>query len=111
MMMGALLGQLARAPDDSLVLELVPDLVLLARAREAAAARGRSLNAYVLAACRRFMDHASEEEWTTLIGRFQGGAEPGPSFVEAALRRSLDAAAGCECGLRSDRPGPRVGST
>ena len=98
MMMGDLLRRLARAPDDSLVLELVPDIVLLARARQAAAAGGRSLGAYVLAACRRYMDAASEEEWTALVGRFQDGAEPGPSFVEAALRRSLDAAPGCGCG-------------
>ena len=97
MMVGQILRRLALSADDSLVLDLVPDLVLLARAREAAESGGRSLSGYVAAACRGFIDSASEDEWTTLIGRFQNGAEPGASFVEAALRRSLDAG-GCGCG-------------
>lgn len=98
MMMGALLDQLARSRDDTLAHELVPDLVLLARARAAAAASGRPLHAYVLFACRRFMDAGREEAWTRLIGRFQDGADPAPCFVEAALLHSFERATACGCG-------------
>ena len=53
MMLGQTLKELARASDESAALELLPDLVLLGRAQEAAAAAGLSLNQFVLGACRR----------------------------------------------------------
>ena len=52
MMLGATLKELARTSDESVALELLPDLVLLGRARAAAEAEGLSLNQYVLGACR-----------------------------------------------------------
>lgn len=97
MMLGQTLNQLARTSDESVVLPLLPDLVLLARARAAAAPAGLSLNQYVLGACRAFLDGAGEEDWATLMSRLRDGAEPGITLVEMALQRRLDAGS-CGCG-------------
>jgi len=97
MMLGQTLRQLEETNDESVVLELVPDLVLLGRARAAAAAAGLSLNRYVLGACRVFLDRAGEDDWTTLMGRLRDGAEPGVTVVAMALERQLDGHA-CDCG-------------
>jgi hypothetical protein len=97
MMLGQTLKELARISDESLVLELLPDLVLLARTRAVAAAAGLSLNQYVLGACRAFLDCAGEEEWATLMSRLRGGAEPGVTLVAMAVQQRLDAGA-CGCG-------------
>jgi hypothetical protein len=97
MMLGQTLKQLARTSDESVALELLPDLVLLARTRAAAAAAGLSLNQYVLGACRVFLDRAGEEDWTTLMGHLRGGAEPGVTVVAMALQRQLEAGP-CGCG-------------
>ena len=56
MMLGQTLKELARTSDESVALELLPDLVLLGRARAAAAAADLTLNQYVLGACRVFDD-------------------------------------------------------
>jgi hypothetical protein len=97
MMLGQTLKELARTSDESAALTLLPDLVLLARVRSAAAAAGLSLNQYVLAACRAFLDRAAEEEWATLMSRLRDGAEPGVTLVAMAVQRGLDAGA-CGCG-------------
>lgn len=97
MMLGQTLKELARTSDESVALELLPDLVLLGRARSAAAAEGLSLNQYVLGACRAFLDHAGEEDWAMLMSRLRDGAEPGVTLVAIAVQRRLDAAA-CGCG-------------
>jgi hypothetical protein len=97
MMLGQTLKELARTSDESVVLELLPDLVLLGRARAAAAAAGLSLNQYVLGACRAFFDRADEEEWASLMSRLRDGAEPGVTLVAMAVRQRLDAGA-CRCG-------------
>jgi hypothetical protein len=97
MMLGQTLNELARTSDESAALALLPDLVMLARVRSAAAAAGLSLNQYVLAACRAFLDRAEEEEWATLMSRLRDGAEPGVTLVAMAVQRRLDAGA-CGCG-------------
>jgi hypothetical protein len=97
MMLGQTLKELARTSDESAALALLPDLVMLARVRSAAAAAGLSLNQYVLAACRAFLDRAAVEEWATLMSRLRDGAEPGVTLVAMAVQRRLDAAA-CGCG-------------
>ncbi|MGH6900741.1 MAG: hypothetical protein ACREJ5_30010 [Geminicoccaceae bacterium] len=97
MMLGQTLKELARTSDESVALALLPDLVLLARARAAAAAAGLSLNQYVLGACRAFLDRAGEEEWATLMSRLRDGAEPGITLVAIAVRQRLDVGA-CSCG-------------
>ena len=97
MMLGATLKELARTSDESVALELLPDLVLLGRARAAAAAADQSLNQFVLAACRAFLDRGDEEEWSHLMSRLRDGAEPGATLVAIAVQRSLDAKA-CGCG-------------
>jgi hypothetical protein len=97
MMLGRTLKELARTSDESVVLELMPDLVLLCRTRAAATAAGLSLNQYVLGACRAFLDRAGEEEWATLMSRLRDGAEPGITLVAIAVQGRLDAAA-CGCG-------------
>jgi hypothetical protein len=102
MMLGQTLKELAGTSDESLALELLPDLVLLARTRAAAAAAGLSLNHYVLGACRGFLDRAGEEEWATLMSRLRDGAEPGITVVEAAVRQRLEAG---ECACGAGRPG------
>ena len=102
MMLGQTLKELARTSDESVALELLPDLVLLGRARAAAAAADLTLNQYVLGACRMFLDGAGEEEWATLMSRLRDGAEPGVTLVELAVQLKLDApACGCGRGLPS----------
>lgn len=97
MMLGQTLKQLARTCDDSVAVELLPDIVLLGRARAAAAAADVSLNQFVLGACRAFLDRGGEEEWAQLMGRLRDGAEPGVTLVAIAVQRRLDAGA-CGCG-------------
>jgi hypothetical protein len=97
MMLGATLKELARTSDESVALELLPDLVLLGRARAAAAAAEMSLNQFVLAACRAFLDRGGEEEWSHLMSRLRDGAEPGITLVALAVQRRLDTEA-CGCG-------------
>jgi hypothetical protein len=89
MMLGQTLKELARTSDESVALELMPDLVLLGRTRAAAAAAGLSLNQYVLGACRAFIDRAGEEEWATLMSRLRDGAEPGITLVAIAVQQRL----------------------
>jgi hypothetical protein len=102
MMLGQTLNELARTSDESVALALLPDLVLLGRARAAAAGTGLSLNQFVLDACRGFLDRAQEEEWATLMSRLRDGAEPGITLVAMAVRRRLDASAGaCGHGTRA----------
>lgn len=97
MMLGQTLKELERTSDQSVALELLPDLVLLSRARMAAAAADLSLNHFVLGACRAFLDRAGEEEWATLMSRLRDGAEPGVTLVAIAVQRRLDAGV-CGCG-------------
>ena len=97
MMLGQTLKELARTSDESVVLELMPDLVLLGRTRSAAAVTGVSLNQYVLGACRAFLDRAGEEEWAILMSRLRDGAEPGVTVVTMAVQHRLDAGV-CGCG-------------
>lgn len=97
MMLGQTLNQLARTSDESVALSLLPDLVLLARTRAAAAAAGQSLNAYVLAACQDFLNGAAEEEWTTLMGHLRDGDEAGATLVQMAVERRLRPEC-CGCG-------------
>jgi hypothetical protein len=93
MMLGRALKELARTSDESVALELLPDLVLLGRARAAAAAANLSLNQYVLGACRAFLERGGEEEWATLMSRLRDGAEPGVTLVAIAVRQRLDVGA------------------
>ena len=97
LMLGQTLKELARTSDESVALELMPDLVLLGRTRAAATAAGLSLNQYVLGACRAFLDRAGEEEWATLMSRLRDGAEPGVTLVAIAVQGQLEAGA-CGCG-------------
>jgi hypothetical protein len=97
MMLGQTLKELARTTDESLSVELLPDLVLLGRTRAAAATAGLSLNHYVLRACRSFLDRADEGEWAVLMSRLRDGAEPGITLVALAVARRLDAEA-CDGG-------------
>jgi hypothetical protein len=111
MMLGQTLKELARTADESVVLELMPDLVLLSRTRAAAAAHDLSLNQYVLGACRAFLDRAGEEEWATLMSHLRDGAEPGITLVTIAVRQTLDAGpCGCGHGGMVSAAGRRPGS-
>jgi hypothetical protein len=97
MMLGQTLNELGRTSDESIALDLLPDVVLLARTQAAADAAGLSLNGYVLGACRAFLDRAGEEEWSALMSRLRDGAEPGVTLVALALQRRFDSS-GCGCG-------------
>jgi hypothetical protein len=101
MMLGRTLKELARTSDESVAVELLPDLVLLGRTRAAAAMAALSLNQYVLRACRAFLDRADEAEWTVLMSRLRDGAEPGITLVAMAVARRLDAEA---CDGAHERP-------
>ena len=96
MMFGQALRALECEADESLALGLLPDLVLLSRARAAAAALDLTLNQYLLGACRSFLERADEEEWATLMSRLRDGAEPGLTLVSTAVQRRLDATR-CGC--------------
>jgi hypothetical protein len=101
-LLGQTLKQLARTSDESVALELLPDLVLLGRTRAAAAAAGLPLNQFVLRACRAFLDRAGAAEWASLMSRLREGAEPGVTLVAMALQPVLDGrACGCGRGPRS----------
>ena len=81
MMLGQTLKELARTSDETVALELLPDLVLLGRTRAAATAAGLSLNQYVLGACRAFLEHAGEEDWATLTSHLKNTDDPGTACL------------------------------
>src|SRR3546814_21196307 len=73
-------------------------LVRLARIQAAAAAREESLGTYIHDAIRRFLDTASEEEWTTAMGRLHDDPMPGDRITDLAIeRRSEERRVGKEC--------------
>src|SRR3546814_4379856 len=80
MMLGHVMRSLDDASDET-VLALVGDLVLFARLRSAASALGQPATAYAREAIGRFLHGATEEEWTTAIGRMQDDPAPGDRLI------------------------------
>lgn len=89
MMLGQLLRCLRDAPDDEIASGFAGDLVRLARVQAAAAARDQSLGGYIHDAIRRFLDTASEEEWTTAMGQLHDDPAPGDRITDLAIERQL----------------------
>lgn len=89
MMFGQILSRLSEMPEDEIVAGFGGDLVQLARLRNAAEAQEKPLATYIRDAIHRFLDDASEEEWTTAIGRMQSDASPGDQLIALALERQL----------------------
>lgn len=88
MMLGQVLRRLDDASDET-VLALVGDLVLFARIRSAASALDQSTATYVREAIGRFLHTASEEDWTTAIGRMQSDPAPGDRLIVLAIDQQL----------------------
>ena len=84
-----LLGDLIARFDDEAVAEeavlALGDLAVLAALRERAAAMGLPIGACMAAAARRYADHASEEEWVTLLGQMGQAQDPGAVYLRRAL--------------------------
>lgn len=89
MMLGQILGRLSAMPDDEVIASFGNDLVQLARLRTAADAQGQPLATYIHDAVRWFLERASEEDWTTAMGRMQSDANPGDQLIAMALERQL----------------------
>ena len=88
MMLGHVVRRLDNASDET-VLALVGDPVLFARLRSAASALEQPAATYARAAIERFFHAASEEEWTTAIGRMQGDPAPGDQLIVLAIEQQL----------------------
>src|SRR3546814_13127241 len=88
MMLGHVMRSLDDASDEA-VLALVGDLVLFARLRSAASALGQPATAYAREAIGRFLHGATEEEWTTAIGRMQDDPAPGDRLIGLAIEQQL----------------------
>lgn len=88
MMLGQVIRRLDDASDEA-VLALVGDLVLFARLRSAASALDQPAAVYAREAIGRFLHAASEEEWTTAIGRMQDDPAPGDRLIVLAIDQQL----------------------
>jgi hypothetical protein len=69
----------------------VADHELFTRIAEAAAAEGVSLGSFVRMAVADFGQFATEEDWTTLIGRLRDSGAPGATCLIAMLKWRLAA--------------------
>src|SRR3546814_11362061 len=94
MMLGQLLRSLPEASDDEIASGFTGDLVRLARIQAAAAAREQSLGTYIHDAICRFLDTASEEEWTTAMGSLHDEPMPGDRITDLADRESIGSGKG-----------------
>ena len=89
MLLGDLLAAIERANAAGNSVALLDDLVLVARVNEAAARRGMQVEAYLIAAVRRFEREASNEDWTTLISAITGSANPGSACLRGMVEREF----------------------
>ncbi|MBZ9798703.1 MULTISPECIES: hypothetical protein [unclassified Mesorhizobium] len=88
-----MLGNLIASLDDPKVAMALfaafDEPVLLARLAAAADASGRLPSEIVGAAVRNFVDTASEDHWTQLIGLMNRAKDPGLAAMRAILEKSL----------------------
>src|SRR3546814_4852026 len=89
MMFGYVLRRLSEISDDDVALILELDIVRLARLRTAADAQAQSLTGYIHDAVCWFLEKASEEDWTTAMGRMRSDPMPGDRLIELAVEQQL----------------------
>jgi hypothetical protein len=84
-----LLGDiLARLSDETAVIETIlssGDLMLVAAARERAAADRLDLGTCVTQTVQRYTHEASDEEWVTLMGMLNRSPNPGATCLKRAF--------------------------
>ena len=84
-----LLGDiLTRLSDETTAVETIlayGDLMLLAAAKERAAADGLDLAACVTQTVQRYTHEASDEEWVTLLGLLNRSPNPGATCLKRAF--------------------------
>ena len=89
------LGDLiARFRDEAVASETLlslGDLALTARVSACAAQSKTSTGELASQAVRRFADSASDDEWTTLLGRISRADDPGRAFLRHVLSRAVPA--------------------
>jgi hypothetical protein len=79
---------LHRLNDETAALEALleaGDVMLMATARERAAAEGLDLATCIVATVQRYAAHASDEEWITLIGALNRASDPGAAYLKRAF--------------------------
>ncbi|TPN51515.1 hypothetical protein [Mesorhizobium sp. B1-1-7] len=91
-----MLGNLIASLEDPRVamglVEAFDEPVLLTRLAAAAEASGRLPAEIVGSAVRNFLDTASDDHWTQLIGLMNRAKDPGLAAMRAILEKSLPAA-------------------
>ena len=90
-----LLGDIVRLlTDDAATAEVimsVGDLALLTEMTDRAESEGMDLATFSQAAVRRYSDHASEEEWVTLLGQIGQSVDPASIYLKRAFASALRA--------------------
>ena len=85
MLLGDLLNQFEDEGVAAETILRVGDLAMIATMTRNAEALGLSLGAYASQAVRQYADHASDEEWTTLIGQMGRTDDPGAVCLKRAF--------------------------
>ena len=98
MLLGSIIANLS---DETGILETLAsldDLVLLARLREAAAASGESLGSFASAAVGRFVAHADDAAWLSLMAVASKADDPGKACLRYLLgTESPPSKPSCSC--------------
>lgn len=89
MLLGQVLENLADETFAAEALLTLGDLPLLVQLDATARRFGESASAYAAAATRRFVDHASDEEWLALMNALERAADPGAACLRRMLAWSL----------------------
>ncbi|MFG1230553.1 hypothetical protein [Xanthobacter wiegelii] len=105
MLLGTLLKQLQDGRFAEEILFSLGDVTLAARAEAAGAPFGEGAADYAAAACARFSNGASDEDWLALMTALEKGTDPAATCLSAmmewALKADASAAAsqegGCGC--------------
>ena len=88
-----LLGDLmARFEDETVALEALVnlgDLPLTVRVQDRGAEVGMTPGSFIGSCVRRYVEQASNEEWTTLFGLLSQADDPGSSFLRRALSQAV----------------------
>ena len=88
-MLGHILGALTDTAAGEATLAAIAEPALVARVREAAAAEGVRVDAFLSATVRQMLDHAEEDMWLDLLGRMSRAPNPGVIALHALLARAF----------------------
>jgi hypothetical protein len=92
-MLGNILGALTDVASAEQALAAIGDSGVVERVRQAAAAEGVGVGAFVASTVRQMLDYAEEGMWLDLLGRMSDSPRPGVAALEAMLARAFPAAA------------------